>query len=91
MTTQVKCVCLLVQDDYKPGDLPPKGYLAWHEWAHIQDKAGLRQRRCAHCGLCRFPQELSGEVHRCQVEVRGQVVDIEDPICNECVAKEAAP
>ena len=32
--------------DYKPGDPPPTGYCDWHEWARIQDKAGLRQVRC---------------------------------------------
>jgi hypothetical protein len=45
---------------YKPGDPPPDGYLNWHAWAEVQDKAGLRQKRCSRCGLWKFPQELSG-------------------------------
>jgi hypothetical protein len=45
---------------YKPGDPPPGGYLNWHAWAEVQDKAGLRQKKCRQCGLWKFPQELSG-------------------------------
>jgi hypothetical protein len=45
---------------YKPGDPPPGGYLNWHAWAEVQDKAGLRQKQCSRCGLWKFPQELSG-------------------------------
>jgi hypothetical protein len=45
---------------YKPGDPPPGGYLNWHAWAEVQDKAGLRQKRCSQCRLWKFPQELSG-------------------------------
>jgi ribosomal protein S27AE len=45
---------------YKPGDPRPDGYLNWHAWAEVQDKAGLRQKRCNRCGLWRFPQELNG-------------------------------
>lgn len=41
----------------KPGDLPPVGYLAWHEWAEVQHKAGIRQVQCS-CGLWLFPQEV---------------------------------
>ena len=26
-----KIVCVLEQATYKPGDLPPEGYLAWHD------------------------------------------------------------
>jgi hypothetical protein len=45
---------------FKPGDPPPEGYLNWHAWAEVQDKAGLRQKQCSRCGLWKFPQELSG-------------------------------
>ena len=31
------------QPDFQPGDQAPEGYLAWHEWAEVQHKAGLRQ------------------------------------------------
>lgn len=51
-----RIVCLLAGRDYKPGDPPPDGYLAWHEWAEVQHKAGLRQRQCL-CGKWVFPQE----------------------------------
>ena len=44
---------------YKPGDLPPIGYNDWHEWARVQEKAGLRQVRCGHCSLWRYPQEIA--------------------------------
>jgi hypothetical protein len=54
--------CLLIGRHYEPGDLPPDGYLAWHEWAEVQRKAGIKQVRCGGCGLWRTPQELSGEV-----------------------------
>lgn len=42
---------------FKPGDQPPDGYIAWHEWAKVQSNAGYRQRRCSECGKWRFPQE----------------------------------
>jgi hypothetical protein len=44
-------------DAYKPWDPPPEGYIARQEWAGVQYRAGLRQRRCPGCGLWRFPQE----------------------------------
>ena len=34
-----------VAGEYKPGDLPPEGYLEWHEWAEVQRKAGIKQIR----------------------------------------------
>ena len=45
--------------DYKPGDLPPEGYLQWHAWADVQRKAGIRQVECPSCSKWRTPQELS--------------------------------
>lgn len=42
---------------FKAGDPAPSGYNEWHEWARVQLKAGLRQKRCPMCGLYRFPQE----------------------------------
>jgi hypothetical protein len=50
---------VLIMPDYKPGDLPPEGYLQWHEWAEVQRKAGIRQVQCPTCALWRTPQELS--------------------------------
>ena len=46
------------QSTYKPGDQPPGGYLAWHEWAEVQHKAGIKQVKCGKCGLWKTPQEL---------------------------------
>ena len=50
---------LSVTGDYKPGDMPPGGYCDRQEWARVQLQAGLRQVNCNHCGLFRFPQQLS--------------------------------
>ncbi len=47
-------ICLV--PTFKPGDQPPDGYLAWHEWARVQARAGLRSTRRA-CGYYHFPQE----------------------------------
>jgi hypothetical protein len=49
--------CVLIMPVFKRGDPAPKGYLQWHEWARVQLRAGLRQRRCPRCGLWNFPQE----------------------------------
>ena len=49
--------CILISPTFKAGDPSPEGYIQWHEWARVQHKAGLRQRRCWSCGLWRFPQE----------------------------------
>lgn len=58
---------------FKPGDLPPSGYLNWHAWAEVQDKAGLRQKQCSRCGLWRFPQELNGTAClRCALGAEGK-------------------
>lgn len=51
-------VTILVGGRYKPGDAAPDGYLAWHAWAAVQHRAGLRQRQCPGCGKWRFPQEI---------------------------------
>jgi hypothetical protein len=42
---------------FEVGSQPPKGYNAWHEWAEIQHKGGLRQTICNVCGKWEFPQE----------------------------------
>jgi len=52
-----KLIHLLIQPKFKPGDLPPKGYLAWHEWAEVQRKAGIKQKKCKDCGKFFTPQE----------------------------------
>lgn len=53
---------------YKAGDMPPQGYLKWHEWAKVQYKSGLRQSKCTHCGCFLFPQEI--KAHKCLVAER---------------------
>ena len=42
---------------FKVGDPPPERYCARHEWAIVQLRGGLRQRRCPVCSKWRFPQE----------------------------------
>lgn len=44
-------------ETFKPGDPPPAGYMAWHEWARVQHKAGHRQSRCSKCLRWFFPAE----------------------------------
>ena len=48
-----------VQPKFKAGDPAPEGYLAWHDWAEVQHKAGMRQKRCGCCGKWKFQQEMS--------------------------------
>lgn len=76
---------LLTQDVYRPGDDPPEGYLAWHEWAAVQHKAGLRQRQCGVCGLWRYPQEMSEELLGVRAhDRRGRATRIVEPVCKRC-------
>jgi hypothetical protein len=49
---------------FKVGSMPPKGYVAWHEWADVQAKGGLKQSQCDKCLMWLFPQEI--EAHECQ-------------------------
>lgn len=51
-------VHLCIMPKFHVGEPAPAGYLAWHEWARVQHRAGLRQLRCARCGLWRFPREI---------------------------------
>lgn len=76
---------ILEQATYKPGDPAPEGYLAWHEWAEVQRKAGLRQKQCYECGKWRFPQELSELVRRWAAKTsRGKVVQQDGAVCLDC-------
>ena len=43
---------------FKAGDLPPDGYLEWHEWAAVQIAAGIWQKLCDDCDKFHTPQEL---------------------------------
>lgn len=88
----MRVACLLVQEDYKPGDQAPDGYLAWHEWADVQHKAGLRQKQCGECGLWRYPQELSEHMVRWQgFTARGKPVHKMTPLCLKCEARKKTP
>ena len=85
---RVTLVCVLEQQRYRPGDQAPEGYLAWHEWAEVQHKAGLRQKQCGRCGLWRYPQQLSATVDRTEVTgLRKRQPfrrTLETPVCNDC-------
>jgi len=76
--------------DYKPGDLPPEGYLAWHEWAEVQLKAGIKQVECGKCGAWKTPQELSGEFTESTLKRFTkkppfvESVKQRSPICSKC-------
>ena len=73
------------QPAFKPGDLPPEGYLAWHEWAEVQRKAEIKQVECGRCGLWKTPQELSGIVDTAQLfDKRGRQVTITHSVCTKC-------
>lgn len=76
---------LLIQKEYKPGDMPPEGYLAWHEWAEVQRKAGIKQVECGKCGKWKTPQELSGTVLTVNARNKyGESVKHEMPLCINC-------
>jgi len=45
------------ESNFKPGDPRPNGYVAFHEWAEVQIKAGIKQHQCPKCKLWHFPQE----------------------------------
>ena len=81
----MRVACILEQATYKAGDQAPQGYLAWHEWAEVQHKAGLRQKQCGQCGLWRYPQELSEHMVRLQgFTARGKPAHQMAPLCLKC-------
>lgn len=83
---RIRGAVILAQDDYKPGGPAPEGYLAWHEWAAVQHKAGLRQQKCVLCGLWCFPQELSEQLVRTKMKTRdGISVTAVAHVCRNCV------
>ena len=75
--------------DFKPGDQAPEGYLAWHEWAEVQHKAGLRQKQCGRCGKWKYPQELSDKTdkHTATHKKKGPV-KLETAVCLKCATNE---
>ncbi len=81
----MKVACLLTQATYKPGDQPPEGYLAWHEWADVQRKAKIKQVECGKCGLWKTPQELSDKyICFTGTTARGVIITTNAPVCNKC-------
>lgn len=83
-------VHILMQRAYQPGDQAPEGYLAWHEWAETQNKAGLRQKECGRCGKWKYPQELSATVEDHEVQSRKGLVTLKTPVCNACAVTSTA-
>ena len=83
----MQIIHMLVQQDYKPGDQAPEGYLAWQEWAEVQHKSGLRQKECGRCGLWRYPQQLSSTEDKCTLQSRKGPVTVTTPVCNDCANK----
>lgn len=80
---------VLVMPEYKPGDLPPEGYLQWHEWAEVQRKAGIKQVECPTCGRWNTPQELSThEVTWTAKDRRERERKFTKFECAKCFAKE---
>lgn len=77
--------CILEQERYKAGDPAPQGYLAWHEWAETQHKAGLRQKECGRCGKWCYPQELSEQIDRHEAKSRKGPVILETAVCLKCM------
>lgn len=77
---------------YRPGDLPPEGYLQWHAWAEAQHKAGIRQVQCPTCGLWRTPQELSTrEITSTLKDRKGHEFVRSAFQCAKCFAKVEVP
>lgn len=50
-------LCIKIIPVYQVGDPRPQGYVEFFEWARVQAKGGLRQKRCKVCRRFRFPQE----------------------------------
>jgi hypothetical protein len=79
---------ILVMPEFKPGDLPPDGYLQWNEWAEVQRKAGIKQVECPSCGLWQTPQELStNEVTWTVKNTDGTAIRRSGFECSKCFAK----
>ena len=75
--------------EFKPGDLPPKepcGYNDKFEWAEVQYKAGLRQKRCGQCGTLAFPQQMSEQTidSKYSKTKYGPQITKKEPICKKC-------
>lgn len=79
---------ILSMPTYKPSDLPPEGYLQWHEWADVQRRAGIKQVECPSCSKWQTPQELSThEMTWDGKDRRGLVHTFSAFECSKCFAK----
>lgn len=87
--TRINHAIVCETPDFKPGDLPPEGYLAWHEWAEVQHKAGIKQEQCGRCSKWKTPQELSPTIDRATMQSRKGPAVVETVVCTECEAKGA--
>lgn len=67
---------------YKPGDPRPFGYLAFFEWADVQEAAGLEQTRCPMCSLWNYPQEFSTKTIDVKADGSGTAI-----VCRSCAEK----
>ena len=85
---RMESITITAQADFQPGDLPPDGYLAWHEWADVQRRAGIRQTECPTCGLWRTPQELSSrEISYLLKDRFGSEMRFSEYQCRKCFNK----
>lgn len=76
---------IISQQTFEVGSQPPTSYLAWHEWAETQSKAGLKQSDCGVCGKWHFPQELSDtELTTTLKTSSGKDKIVTLKICNKC-------
>ena len=78
-------------ETFEVGSQPPSGYIEWHDWARVQDKAGLKQVTCGVCSRWRFPQELSGEII-VTYPLDGRTfkpIRDESPVCRDCAQRRA--
>ena len=82
---------LNIGESFKPGDPAPKGYNAWHDWAEVQAKAGLKQVQCGGCSRWNFPQELSDRTVTITNKhpTKGPRA-LTLPLCCDCAMKEPA-
>lgn len=88
----MKVTCILEGETYKPGDPEPDGYLAWHEWAEVQHKAGLRQVECGNCGKWQYPQQLSEQTRSFVAKSsRGEPMTAEYKLCLLCAPSDKEP
>lgn len=82
---------ILIMPVYKPGDLPPEGYLQWNEWAEVQRKAGIKQVECPTCAKWQTPQELSThEIRWTVTNRRGKSRALSAFECAKCFEKRRA-